>query len=53
MQGLKRDDFNSRRQAAEAAKKAMMERFRAQPRNRSELARRATDLRLALGGVFA
>uniref|UniRef100_UPI001E46A163 DUF6481 family protein n=1 Tax=Roseomonas rosulenta TaxID=2748667 RepID=UPI001E46A163 len=32
MQGLKRDDHNSRREAAEKARKAMMERFRAQPR---------------------
>ncbi|MBR0659017.1 DUF6481 family protein, partial [Neoroseomonas oryzicola] len=32
MQGLKRDDFNSRRDAAAAARKAMMDRFRAQPK---------------------
>ena len=31
MQGLKRDDFNARREAAEAARNAMLARFRAQP----------------------
>ena len=32
MQGMKRDDFNSRRDAANQARQAMIEKFRAQPR---------------------
>lgn len=32
MHGTKRDDFNARREAADLARKAMIERFRAQPR---------------------
>ena len=32
MQGTKHGDFNSRREAADRARQAMIERFRAQPR---------------------
>ncbi|WP_236020578.1 DUF6481 family protein [Sabulicella rubraurantiaca] len=32
MHGTKRDDFNARREAADLARKAMIDRFRAQPR---------------------
>lgn len=31
MQGMKRDDFNARRKAAEDARNATLKRFRAQP----------------------
>ena len=48
MQGPKNGDFNSRREAADLARKAMIERFRAQPRPEDPVVQERLAAKLAV-----